>query len=271
MKKYTDQGKVDTRSGFGAGLVEAGKVFACSLFIALLCIVSCKEPLFEGEPEEGTRFLFRAFKCFVNGEGVEYSDYFNYSRFAYERYEYMVDFTFSGYISENHSFAGVKNDELAFYLSLPISDTPPLYNGNNYSHMPFFFYIVGDGKQPFREGVDYSNPENIVYYFPEGPWIVYGYKIYKYKEMPGTTEGLNGLEVKLLSSSFRFGYSQDTNPMGEYLDFYFDFEEVITSVPEGYSFSPTVGDTIRVSGGHYKQCIFFDNIAYQFIVPDEKK
>ena len=25
MKKYTDQGKVDTRSGFGAGLVEAGR------------------------------------------------------------------------------------------------------------------------------------------------------------------------------------------------------------------------------------------------------
>ena len=25
MKKYTDQGKVDTRSGFGAGLLEAGR------------------------------------------------------------------------------------------------------------------------------------------------------------------------------------------------------------------------------------------------------
>ncbi len=25
MKKYIDQGKVDTRSGFGAGLLEAGR------------------------------------------------------------------------------------------------------------------------------------------------------------------------------------------------------------------------------------------------------
>ena len=89
--------------------------------------------------------------------------------------------------------------------------------------------------------------------------------------MPGTTEGLKGLEVKLLSSSFRFGYSQNEESIGEMLDFYFDFEEVITSVPEGYNFSPTVGDTIRVSGGHYTQCVLYDNPVHSFIVPNEKK
>ena len=270
MKKYTDQGKVDTRSGFGAGLVENWKVFAWFFVIIMLCAVSCRQPLFEGEPEEWTVFLFNGYKCFVNGESVECRNYYKYTRFDYLRYDYTVDFAFSGYIFEDRSFVGVKSDELAFYLSLYVPWPRPLYNGNN-GGMPFFFYIVGDGKQPFREGVDYSNPENIVYYFPEGHWIVEGSSVYEYKQMPGTTEGLKGLEVKLLSSSFRFGYSQNEESIGEMLDFYFDFEEVITSVPEGYNFSPTVGDTIRVSGGHYTQCVLYDNPVHSFIVPNEKK
>lgn len=37
------------------------------------------------------------------------------------------------------------------------------------------------------------------------------------------------------------------------LNFYFEFEEVITAVPEGWTGTPTVGDTLRITNGHLTQ------------------
>ncbi len=275
MKKYTDQGKVDTRSGFGAGLVENWKVFAWFFVIIMLCAVSCQEPLFEGEPEEGTSFLKEKYECYVNGEKVEYSRYESYSKFWFKTGYYNgCIYSLSGYVfDDNHNFKGVNNEELAFFLSLSCPNGIPLYTGNG-GRVPFFFYIVGDGIHPFHEGEDYAGPNNIVYYFPESPVIVVPDSVYNDYYHIMSSDGFNGLKVELLSSSFRFGYDYVDEPcVGEVLDFYFDFEEVITSVPEGYNASPTVGDTIRVSNGHFVQSLFFENkeVMHQFIVPNEKK
>ncbi len=242
---------------------------AVSLLFLLFCSLSCEKELFKGEPEEGTEFFVSGYECFVNGEALAHTTCKSYYRIHY-KYPYVPSrsFSFSGYIIDNkpHIVTEVNPGELAFYLTLPSGSTrPPLYNGDNY-RCPFFFYITGDGKGPFKEGVDYSGPENIVYYFPESSVIVYP-RAYQYKEMP---DSFNGLEVKLLSSSFRFGYSnRDDICVDEVLDFYFDFEEVITGVPEGYTSTPTVGDTIRVTNGHYAYSLFFDSssVIHQFIEP----
>lgn len=58
-----------------------------------------------------------------------------------------------------------------------------------------------------------------------------------------------------------FDYSEmDIDRVGtvEVFDFYYDFEEVITHTPEGDTY-PAVGDTIRVSDGHFRQVISLYN------------
>lgn len=200
---------------------------------------------------------------------MSHDTYEIYSRHHYRvaYYSFTCPFAFSGSLIDNSTqrISGVNADDLAFYLSLGCEGSEaPFYDGSNCLN-PLLFYIVGDGENPFREGVEYSNPENIVYYFPESPVFFHGVSVYQNKEKDWNY----GVEVKLLSSSLRFGYSKrDGVEGGDLLDLYFDFEEVITKVPEGYMSSPTVGDTIRVSNGHFSYSLLFDKSLIQtFIVP----
>lgn len=244
---------------------------AVSLLFLLFCSLSCEKELFKGEPEEGALFYRYGYECLVNGEIMSYVKYEFYYRQKYRHayYGFTRPFAFSGYLIDNntHRISGVNADELAFYLSLGCEwSEAPFYDGSNFIN-PLLFYIVGDGDNPFREGVEYSNPENIVYYFPESPVFFMGGRVYQNKEKDWNY----GVEVKLLSSSLRFGYSKrDGVEGGDLLDLYFDFEEVITKVPEGYMSSPTVGDTIKVSNGHFSYSLLFDidkSLIQMFIVP----
>jgi hypothetical protein len=231
-------------------------------------MLSCTSgELYKGEPEEGAILFQYSYECLVNGEKVGYTKYFKYSR-RENRTTGLLLFNacaFGGYQLFGESGGNYNN--LMFYMALPIDSYPPLYNGI-YVHQPFYFYIVGDGDGPFREGVDYSSPNNYAFYFPENPMDVDEISVRKYSSSELTD--LKGLAVKLLSSSFRFGYSKsDKATFGEVLDFYFDFEEVITSVPDGYKCSPSVGDTIVVSNGHFSESLFFhdNNTIHQLVVP----
>ena len=243
---------------------------AVSLLFLLFCSLSCEKELFKGEPEEGTEYFNYSLECIVNGEKLEYEEYNRYYRYYYETgWLYCPVFTFSGelYDRVTHKFTGVDYSEMAFLMTPScILSSPHLYNGIPFGN-PFCFYISGDGKGPFIEGVDYSGHDNIVFFFPEIPVVIYPRVLYNNKTKPND---FKGLEVKLLSSSFRFGYSnRDDICVDEVLDFYFDFEEVITGVPEGYTSTPTVGDTIRVTNGHLAYSLFFDSSdrIHQYIAP----
>ena len=267
MKQYTDQGKVDIRSGFGTG--------ALCVICCLCCMLSCK-PKERNivEPEEGSWLFVYSFECLVNGEKVGRTEYSEYIIRDNEILILSEPYLFSGYITEEDSnrkihFKGVDYDNLAFCMALTPEGQgpPPLYNGNR-SINPFFFYIAGDGMGPFKEGVNYASPDNVVFYFPENPGKIdsFGLRLYHHYKVPD----FQGLEVKLLSSSFRFGYSKsDEEYVPALLDFYFDFEEVITSVPEGYKCSPSVGDTIRVTNGHFVQSLFLHDLSvdHKFVAP----
>ena len=113
-----------------------------------------------------------------------------------------------------------------------------------------YLHIVGPGQGGFKENVVYSSPDDIVVYHPALlseftsnyliPHIVNDWDI---------IPTFNGYEVKVLSSSFKFNHSIKWG-VGKVLNFYFEFDEVITAVPEGWIGTPTVGDTLRVTRGH---------------------
>lgn len=158
-------------------------------------------------------------------------------------------------------YRGFWPDYSAFVLSCELL----FYSGNvaanpwefDYSRLAFnimrdglYLHILGPGQGKFKENVEYSSPNNIVLYHPAllsdfarqtlnphdgGDWDI--------------IPTFNGYEVKLLSSSFKFNHSLKWG-VGKVLDFYFEFEEVITAVPEGWAGSPTVGDTLRITNGH---------------------
>ena len=85
MKKYTDQGKVDTRSGFGA------HAFLPVLF-AMIVVSSCFSPLFENEPYGSVRIIQYISEYELNGEYVCDTLDLEYSRFHYKHWYFPMFF-----------------------------------------------------------------------------------------------------------------------------------------------------------------------------------
>ena len=245
---------------FGAAML----CFICSLFFLSSCVPN---NLYEGEPEDGAELFHYRYECLVNGEKVECTRFFEYNRLEARTtgFLYSNPFDFTGY--KLYGDSGGNYGSLVFYMALPVDSYPPLYNGFDV-YCPFYFYIVGDGDGPFKEGVDYSSSNNYAFYFPENPMDLSEISAVSYP-LSHLTD-FKGLGVRLLSNSFRFGYSKrDEAIYGNVLDFYFDFKEVITSVPDGYTCTPSVGDTITVSNGHFVESLFFHdlNTIHQLVTP----
>lgn len=114
------------------------------------------------------------------------------------------------------------------------------------------FVIRGPGDGPFVEGVDYSSENNNIVF---GPDEMTGWHWSLSKKHDASTK----LGVKILSSSIKFGYTKtDKELIEEVLDFYFEFEELVTSVPDGSIYDDySIGDTIKVTNGHFIQNLYF--------------
>lgn len=260
MKQYTDQGKVDTRSGFGAGLIGLGrttKSFGLVVFV-FLWVSSCIKTNYDDEPNDYTPVFGYGHECIVNGELMGHQVWLDYLRFDYRTGWYPISppFAFDGLTREEDDSLVVDYSSLAFSLQLLAT---PIKESDSFCYL--FFYIKGEDKGPFIPGKDYSSSFNVATCYPGNYYgrSLGGYWDYVYSL--GYPPDLQGLKVKMLSSSFKFGYSQiDIDDLGtvDVLDFYYDFEEVITQTPDGYSL-PAIGDTIKVSNGHFQQVISLYN------------
>ena len=265
MKKYTDQGKVDTRSGFGAGLVEAGRsrltVALCLVFICC-SFSSCIKEMIEKCKYPDKEFFFWSIEYEVNGE--RYEEWWDVPESSYWRNQEREFNYLPGYTGIISSMEGCTVDypNLSFNLGL-----------DALSSGAWFFHIIGPEDGPFEKDVVYSSPNDIALYHPRlGYFYNYGGRSLDY--IPGICHyfdwfnppTFNGFEVKVLSSAFRFKHSIKER-VGKVLNFYFDFEEVITSVPQEWDQYPTVGDTIRITNGHFVQAPlgfdFLERLAFE--------
>lgn len=231
----------------------------CIIISILSCMFSCCLSDKRKMPDDGEWVLLYRYAFEVNGERIEGELYDPYNMISNVSPGWPYDYAFSGELWEEHNFSGVNYERLAFFLAIYVDGLG----------LPLYFKIVGDGIGPFKEGVDYSSPDNVVYYYPCMMNSVWSNETNHFSDYPN----LDGLKVKLLSSSFRFGYSKSDEKYATVLfDFYFDFEEVITSVPdiETWLPAPAVGDTIRITNGHFANNLYFSalNFEYQFVAPE---
>lgn len=254
MRKYTDQGKVYTRSGFGAGLVEA-----CYRLLTTLCIFgigcsfcSCIKQQIEKRIYPDKDYFFWSMEYELNGEKKELSYY------VYDDYWRKQEYDFN-YYPKYTGLESFPNEEKALnkrqwsidYSTLSFNLAPPISSDG------FYFHIVGPGDGPFKENVVYSSSTDRILYYPE-LWSYADNWINSYDFDCNDIDisiSFNGLDVVILSSSFRFSHSIKER-VGTVLDFYFDFEEVLTSVPESPYNSKqilSVGDTLRITNGHFTQ------------------
>ena len=222
MQKYTEQGKVDTRSGFGAGLVEAGRgrltVALCLMFI-ICSFSSCRK---EYHP-----YLVERVSYDVDGINVcreRYSPDNMYAPWMPHDDERPVNL-FKGFKKDPDSGELVMNyDYLLFDLT-----TYQLH-----------FEIQGDGSGPFREGTIYESDDYYVRYHPERSW---------WEDRGFMNRRHDEYDVKRISGSFSFSRE------GDYLIFKFDFSEIITSVlSEGERYE--MNDTIVISNGVYTALLY---------------
>ena len=263
MKKYKDQGKVDTRSGFGSGRLNLGglSTFYIASAIIVLCTSSCVllSPIIElnAPPEVGKNIFCYSNECYINGERKYVELYRYYSLDEYYWYkgrhipQFVVGFGGNNAYDENGNPVFKNYDNLYFISELEVGEM---------GCVPLFFMIVGNGYGPFKTGVDYSSRDNIVIYYPYlYSWYDVSNKYsYIYGDSPRPNEHKSGVSAKLLSGSFKFGYSKmDNDGLSiDILDFYYDFEEVITSLQKKeYLNSLQVGDTVRVTNGHLRQAV----------------
>lgn len=113
-----------------------------------------------------------------------------------------------------------------------------------------YFHILGPGDGKFKDNHIYSSPEDIVLYHPAllsdfaNP-LLNANGLNNWNTIPS----FRGFDVKVLSSCFLFNHTIKLGT-GKILNIHFNFEEVITAVPEGWNGSPTVGDTLRITNGH---------------------
>lgn len=215
----------------------------------------------------------------VNDELVDEERWGTYSVFDHKRggFPVILCISFTGCQSEIEDGAKkikyVSYDDLSFCLQIPAFSTSPLWDGNNHtSGPPCLIFIPGNGEGPFVAGEEYSSANNLVAYYPGHFYRFVDERTPVKNELP--LNDWRGLEVEILTSSFQFGYSQMNDCYYnvekdvyfgnvEILDFYFDFTEVILSTPEGHV-SPAVGDTIRVTNGHFRQAISGPNDPSQY-------
>ena len=293
MKQYTDQGKVDTRSGFGAlglGLLLFAMVVVsscCDLLDDLFDYVFHYD-LFENEPKSDTP-VFQYYAEYVFDDEF-FCDTLSrkYSRFHYTHWFFPVfhpEFYGVQYLGneENHTiqFGPIDYKGLSFNLDL---ERCAYVNDNNMqvNRQVIRFLFSGDGYGPFHEGVEYSWPDGFrsdPEYYP----VTRNDNVYIYTEKwDGRRWG--GATFKALSSSFKFKYRAiedkciyreiEDEYVRDVLDVFFDFELVIVGVPEswGADVTPNVGDTIRVKNGHFIQSLYcYDtDFLHQLIVPNEE-
>ena len=233
--KDPNQGKVNTRRGL-TGLL-------CIALAALLTFSSCNINSLEDVIYPNRHYFGWTLEFEVNGEKVEAESIFETDRgrslFMTHRPEYQNWPRFLRFYSGSH-YDSESRSLLFDYSKLAF----------NIMHSGLYLHILGPGQGKFKKNIAYSSPDDIVLYHPAllsdfasqtlnphngGDWDI--------------IPTFNGYEVKLLSSSFKFSHSLKWG-VGKVLDFYFEFEEVITAVPEGWTGSPTVGDTLRITTGH---------------------
>ena len=199
-------------------LLAAGMLQAgCSMFY------DDKVSLYEGMP-----IWTYSYSYTVNGQYVSYdywhvlrsSDYFFFSWNPSWLYDFLPSL-----------------DAQGIYLYLSEYGSP---------HKAAIHFWSEDG--PLREGVEYPIDQAFAIY---DAWT--------YSRYDEFDHGEHGIGVNMLSGSFRLDYSDnDSMFIKEVLDVYFDFEEVVTSVPDDINYNgPSVGDIIRVSGGHFSQNLYF--------------
>lgn len=228
MKQHTGQGKY---------------VLFISMAITLALFVFC------ACDDRPNPFFCWSFDCTVNGEEIslyheEDRNYFFYSSPSPAAYLPGYDGKEVIIYEDRPADIDVDYSRLAFNLEIPNYDT--------WGDL-FFFHIVGDGKGPFKEGVNYNSDDNIVIYHPA---------------LPGSIVKINqnhGFQTSLLSGSFTFKH-KEIRGVGKVLDFCFDFEEEIVAVPEGCDSGPLVGDTVRVSNGHFIQAPVYTELYTEELI-----
>ena len=191
-----------------ASTTFVNKSIFIALSVALFFLNACRDPYFKNEPKDGTRIFCYGFECLVNGVRVESDVWFPYRRLDYEREFFPIydDIFFSeGVLHPDKDYYEL----LAFILQLNSNSIGEWGEWKDIRHPPFFFYIAGDGLGPFVAGKEYSSPNNVVYFYP-GQFC--GHHNPADIHFPGRPPfNFSGLEVKLLTSSFKFGYSQILN------------------------------------------------------------
>ena len=274
MKKIR-KNKADTRSGFGAlglGLI----------LFALVVVASCYKYRPEKEPKSDTPVIQYIVEYSFEDEFFCDTLYSKYSGFYYAHWffpTFVPHFYGVKYMEETEGHCvklyGIDYNKLSCSVGFEIHDYDALKNrGFTVNYIRFRF--AGDGIGPFHEGVEYSWPEGAVL---ENAYIISDERLtdevllisMKWKQGVGTP----GLEFKVLSSSFKFAYSEiEDEYVRDVLDVFFDFELVVVnaSEDEGAEIYPNVGDTIRVKNGHFVQSLFcYDtDFLHQLIVPNEE-
>ena len=210
------------------------RMYKLALLLFSTLWICCGCDIDRYKPEDNSRIFLYGYECDVNGS--------HYSELEYDYYPNERDYMripeprLTGW-----GFSGVNNNLEADFSKLAFN---VLFPG-------LALHIKGDGKGPFKAGVNYSSIYDFVLYHPSvnindgiGEFSVSGL--------------IRGYSTKILSSSFRFDYGIKEEPgVGNVLLLFFEFEEVIKDIPEGCSTWPFVGDTVRVTNGIYTQSLYF--------------
>lgn len=240
-------------------MIPKGKklLLTLSFFISCGCFHSCIKQEIEKLRYPDKDSFFWNLEYEVNGEQYVWSEYEDNWYWYKQRFnwEYYPKYTgLKSYPEEERNLYkrqwSVDYSDLSFNVMLPSIG------------QDFYFHILGPGDGPFKDGKRYASPEDIVFCFPNlrrysnytwntgvGPW--------RFDSDVDSDDAIicsfKDLDVKIISSSFRFKHTIKER-VGEVLDFYFDFVEVITSAPpEENEQMPIVGDTLRITNGHFVQ------------------
>ena len=242
MRQHSNQVKSVT----GHSLVW---VFLCVVFAASFAFSSCNKGLLEDIVYPDRDYFGWTLEFEVNDEKVELESIFDpQGRLGLfkESWPDYQDFGFSCHLPfySGHSWDKDNQHKIVFdYEMLSF----------NIMKAGLYLHIVGPGQGGFKENVVYSSPDDIVLYHPALLSDFANQTLNPHKgDDWDVIPTFNGFEVKLLSSSFKFNHSIKWR-VGKVLNFYFDFVEVITAVPDEWKGTPSVGDTVRITNGHVVQ------------------
>lgn len=240
------------------------------VLVALLGFTSCnwKYEAFKDEPEEGESVFVNSYYCEINGHVKQGAQYWKYSNW---------DWQTGGFPMFSLLFAGYEHDtrppRVHLYYGYDFSLTQGL---NTQGPHRFVFHLKSDA--PFQEGHIFTFPINTEVGVESPESAIY---------IPFSSDMEAGCRVKILNGTYQFKYNKNEDVhIKNTLDFYYDFEEVIVSLPkrrdwdtydyslqfdDGYSLDVHVGDTIRVTNGHFSQTLFGLDIndLYMFVTPQQ--